>query len=268
MKTIQRATESQEPRVGQTRRRGLLVLVLSLALVVAACSSDDDSSDTTLAPTTTAAATTTAAPTTTAVPTTTVAPESADGVPPQIATVTAMYDALNAHDADAYAVYWAEDAVGWGPMVWGNDKVPVGSPEMEKGFEERRAWGAHFTLSDCQLVDEEVRCLETWDDRVYHGMAGLTVQREAFYTFDEQGMITTMINGNFYSDEVLDWQAVFGPWMQATYPEIAETYLVPGFDKSFKREVVFASPESIADFTGLIEEFVAQSDEYPLSPAA
>jgi len=174
---------------------------------------------------------------------------------------------LNAHDADAYAVYWAEDAVGWGPMVWGNDKVPVGSPEMEKGFEERRAWGAHFTLSDCQLVDEEVRCLETWDDRVYHGMAGLTLDREAVYTFDEQGMITTMVNFNFNFDEVTDWQEEFGPWMTATYPEIAETYLVPGFDKAFKREVVFASPESIADFTGLIEEFVAQSDTYPLAPA-
>ena len=263
MKTTQRATESQDRRAAQTRKRGFLLLALSLALVAAACNSNDDSSDTTAAAAA-ATATTTATPTTTVAPTTTLAPESANGASTQIATVEAMYDALNAHDADAYAVYWAEDAVGWGPMVWGNDKVPVGSPEMDKGFEERRAWGAHFTLSDCQLVDEEVRCLETWDDRVYHGMAGLTVDREAFYTFDEQGMITTMINGNFYTDEVADWQAVFGPWMQATYPEIAETYLVPGFDKSFKREVVFASPESIAEFTGLIEEFVAQSDDYPL----
>ena len=176
MNTIQRATESHEPRAGQARKRGLLVLALSLALVVAACSSNDDSSDTTLAPTTTAAATTTVAPTTT------VALESADGVSPQIATVEAMYDALNAHDADAYAVYWAEDALGWGPWVWGNDDVPVGSPEMDQGFEERRVWGAHFALSDCELVDKEersaeVRCLETWDDRVYHGMAGLTVDR-------------------------------------------------------------------------------------------
>jgi hypothetical protein len=73
------------------------------------------------------------------------------------------------------------------------------------------------------------------------------------------------VNPNF--DEVTDWQAEFGPWLQATYPEIADTYLVPGFDKAFKREVVWASPESIAEFTGLIEEFVAQSDTYPLAPA-
>jgi hypothetical protein len=143
---------------------------------------------------------------------------------------------------------------------------------MDKGFEERRAWGAHFALSDCELVDkedryEEVRCLETWDDRVYHGMAGLTLGREAVYTFDEQGMITTMIHVNPNFDEVMDWQEEFGPWMQATSPEIAEIYLVPGFDRAFKREVVFASPESIAEFTGLIEEFVAQSDTYPLAPA-
>ena len=141
---------------------------------------------------------------------------------------------------------------------------------MDQGFEERRVWGAHFALSDCELIDkeersEEVRCLETWDDRVYHGMAGLTVDRVASYTFDEQGMITTMTHGSLNGDEVRDWQAVFGPWLQATYPEIAETYLVPGFDRP-NREAVWASPESIAEFTGLIEEFVAQSNTYPLTP--
>ena len=43
MRTIQRETESREPRSEQTRRRGLLVLVLSLALVAAACGSGESS---------------------------------------------------------------------------------------------------------------------------------------------------------------------------------------------------------------------------------
>jgi hypothetical protein len=265
MKTIQHATGSQELRSRQTRRRGLLVLVLSLALVAAACSSDDDSSDTTAVAA--ATATTTTAPMTTAAPTTTVAPDSADGVPLQIATVEAMYDASNAHDADAYTGYWAEDAIGWGTWTggWAVDAA-IGSPEMEKGFEERRAWGAHFTLSDCQLVDETVRCLETWDDRVLHGMAGLTIDREAISTFDDQGVITTMIHVNSNWDEAEAFFDAFGPWLTATYPEIAETYLVPGFESAYKEEIIFASPENIAEFTGLIEEFVAQSDAYPLAP--
>jgi hypothetical protein len=242
-------------------RSSILATVLAaLALVGAACGADDDAA----AETTTSAV---AIATTTLATTTTVAAGSADGVPPQVATVTAMYDALNANDADAYAGYWAEDAIGWGPWTqgWSADAI-IGGPEMEKGFEERRAWGAHFTLSDCQLVDETVRCLETMDDRVFHGMAGLTIDREAIYTFDDQGVITTMIHVNSNVVEAEAFFDAFGPWLTATYPEIAETYLVPGFDKAFKDEIIFASPENIAEFTGLIEEFVAQSDAYPLAP--
>ena len=256
--------------------RPMFAVLVVLALMAVGCTSSsggDDSTtttqaaDTTLAPTTTATATTTAAPTTTSAPTTSVAAGSADGVPPQVATVTAMYDALNANDADAYAGYWAEDAIGWGAWTqgWSADAI-IGGPEMEKGFEERRAWGAHFTLSDCQLVDETVRCLETWDDRVYHGMVGITFYREAVSTFDDQAMITTMIHVNANADGLRDFEGEFGPWMTATYPEIAETYLLPGFDSSFNEENIFASPENIAEFTGLIEEFVAQSDTYPLAP--
>jgi hypothetical protein len=254
--------------------RYLAILVVLFALIGAGCGggstsdTEEEAADTTFAATatTTAAPTTTAALATTVAPTTTVAPASADGVSPQIATVEAMYDALNAHDADTYAVYWAEDAEGWGPYFWGRNKVPVGSPEMDQGFEQRRAWGAHYALADCELIDETVRCLETLDDRVYHGMAGLTYDREVTYTFDEQGMITIMGNHNANGAELNDFGEVFGPWVLSSHPEIAETYLVPGFEQAWKEDVIFASPENIAEFTGLIEEFVAQSDTYPLTP--
>jgi hypothetical protein len=193
--------------------------------------------------------------------------ELADSVPPQIATVEAMYDALNAHDADAYASYWAEDAEGWGALMWhGTARAAIGSPEMDKGFEERRVWGAHFALSDCELVNNTVRCLETWDDRVYYDMAGVTFDREVTYLFDDQARITAMFTANTFWDELADIEEAFGPWLISSHPEIAETYLVPGFESAYKWEYILASPENVAGFTGLIEEFIAQSDVYPLAP--
>jgi hypothetical protein len=181
------------------------------------------------------------------------------------ASVTEMYEALNEYDADAYARFWAEDAKGWGPYVWGDMLAAIGSPEMDQGFEERQAWGAQFTVADCELVDEAVRCLETWDDRL-HGIAGVTIQREVIYTFDDRAKIAAMRHLNSNRRKSVDFFQAFNLWMSTTYPETAETYLVPGFTDSAKIENWFAPPENVAELTGLIEEFVAQSDDYPLAP--
>lgn len=192
--------------------------------------------------------------------------DSADsGEPEQIANVVAMYDALNAHDVEAYASYWAEGAQGWGPYIWRNSKAVVGSPEMEKGFEQRRAWGGQFAVSDCELVGETVTCHETWDDPVF-GVAGITWDTDAMYLFDDQAKITAMSHSEYTSSEWSPFTQAFGPWMRSAHPEIADTYVVAGFDGSLIWDNWFATPESVAEVIRLIEEFVAQSDVYPLAP--
>jgi hypothetical protein len=193
--------------------------------------------------------------------------DSADSdEPEQIANLVAMYDALNAHDAEAYAGYWAEGAEGWGPFIWRSSKAVVGSADMEKGFEERRAWGAQFTVSNCELVGETVTCHETWNDRVYRDMAGIKNDTDVTYLFDDQAMITGMAHSEYVSSEWAPFMQEFGPWLRTAHSEIADTYLVAGFDDSFKMDNWFATPESVAEITSLIEEFVAQSDVYPLAP--
>jgi hypothetical protein len=185
--------------------------------------------------------------------------------PEEIASVLGMYDALNAHDAETYATYWAEGANGWGTYIWRNRKAVVGSPEMEQGFEERRAWGGQVAVSDCELVDMTVTCHEAWDDPVY-GVAGITWDSDVMYLFDDEGRITAMSHTEYASSEWVAFGSEFGPWMRAAHPEIVDTYLVPGLGDSFIWDNWYATPESVAEIISLVEEFVAQSDVYPLTP--
>ena len=49
------------------------------------------------------------------------------------------------------------------------------------------------------------------------------------------------------------------------HPESVDTYFIPGVYTPLYRNW-FASEQRVADLTSLIEEFVAQSHEYPLTP--
>ena len=53
--------------------------------------------------------------------------------------------------------------------------------------------------------------------------------------------------------------------MEEAHPEVLETYYVPDF-LTPKYENWFTS-EGVAQLSQLVDEFVAQSDEYPLDPS-
>lgn len=164
----------------------------------------------------------------------------------------------SANDADSYASHWAEGAQGFG--LFGVHPAVVGSPEMEQAIANKQVLGGQISVSDCELNNRTVRCVQTNDDPRW----GIVYTRESDFTFNDEGQITglTGINSNF--NEIEDFRTAFGTWMATAHPEVLETYFVPGF-YTLKDEN-WRNPEAIAELTQLIDEFIAQSDVYPLSP--
>lgn len=188
-------------------------------------------------------------------------PSAAAGVP-EVATVLAVVDAWNDFDADAYAVHWADGASGYGPF--GPSKsgrlTVVGSAEMDQAMAAFHAVGGTITVSDCELNARTVTCEETFDDPRY----GTAVTVGTSYTFDSDLKIGGFTYTNAIPDEVDDFHVSLAGWMETEHPEAFETYFTPGF-YSLRYES-WQSPETVEELVPLIDEFIAQSDVFPLSP--
>jgi hypothetical protein len=256
------------------RYRVLVTVMLAAMALIAACTSSDDTADetTTAAPATTVAPPETAT-TAAAATSTTVSPSAA------IATVEAFINARNAHDADAIAAFFTESA-------WEDEFGAVGTPSWEQGYalEETRGWRG--TLVDCQADDGEVTCLVDSEDTLLSGKAGVVYTSEWQFRFDDQGLIAHR------NEEILTGGAedsafddALGLWMMTAYPESLPTFYegeghysnAPAgvgteeerakIELRFRirwREENWSTPEGVAELSPLIDEFVAQSDVYPL----
>jgi hypothetical protein len=222
--------------------------ILTVVCLIAGCTSSDDTAD----ETTTAAPATTVAPpetaTTVAATTSTTLSETA-----AIATVEALQEALNAYDSDAVLALFADGGVWVG--------TTRGSPRWEERFAEMEAWGHHGTLSDCVATDGVLRCLQTWESTNHSGKAGVVWLSEWEVHFDDQGLIR---NVDFWYESGKDEQFAFGDalgaWMATAYPEAYETFFL--YEGYWNKENWSNRADELSP---LIDEFIAQSDEYPLS---
>ncbi len=237
--------------------------ILTVVFLIAGCTSSDDTAEepTTAAPATTVAppetATTTAATvappetvTTTPIATsTTVSPAAA------IAAVNAFNDALNAYDAIAIRAVCAEGAIDR------YNGIMIESPEWEQLMTTHREWrGVESTMADCEVTDHTVTCQVTIDEKNLYGKAGIVLTLETYIQVNDQGLITA-IDWTFLSgvEEYDTFEAALGDWMATAYPEAYETFY-PGFGSSYEE----AWLSGIDELSPLIDEFVAQSNEYPL----
>jgi hypothetical protein len=228
--------------------------ILTVVCLIAGCTSSDDTAD----ETTTAAPATTVAPpetaTTVAATTSTTLSETA-----AIAAVQALQDAYNAYDPDAALPLFVEkandDGHYPGDLTW--YRFHFDGPEVV---------GTQATLSECRVYDDgEVRCAKTWTDTLLSGKAGIVYSGfEAFHLSDE-GLITFRmpreapdgVEANQAFEEAL------GEWMAIAHPEAHERFYVPALETT--NAETWRSPEGVAELSPLIDEFVAQSDDYPLS---
>ena len=148
--------------------------------------------------------------------------------------------------------------------MWRHDGVWVGerpgSPRWEEWFAAREAWGRQGTPSDCEVTDGVLTCLETWERTNLSGKADLIRVSEWEVRFDDQGLIRSAYYGNVSGkDEDVAFDAALGAWMATTYPEAYETFYIHPTEINEENCV-----DGLDQLMPLIDEFIAQSDEYPL----
>jgi hypothetical protein len=244
-----------------------MVVTIALMMVLAACSSSDsdDGATTTAAPTTTvaptvAAPTTTVAPTV-AAPTTTVAPTVAaptneDAIlDSAVAAVMAAIDAKNSYDLD-----------GWLMAHEGGKRpgVPLFAEQILMNAKQQ-----YEIVEACQVTGEDssgktsVECVIK-DNNGFWAVGGISDTNNQVYLVNADGLITN--TSHFGSSSRNAFNQAFHQWLSDTYPEVYNEmgYATissngPGFDTR--------NPDHMLIAVEYVEEFVAQSDTYPLDPS-
>lgn len=239
--------------------RSLVVATLT-ALTLAACAggevADEESSpSTTIAPTTTVplVETTTTAPlvTTTTTSTTMISAEVADAA---VAVVVSAIEAKNNFDLD-----------GWLMALAGGQRggVPLFAEEILMNAEER--WEI---IEPCQMARETtsggavVECLMQ-DTTSYWGVGGISDTRLQTFTVNTDGLIS--FGGHFGSSGKDRFNQAFHQWLSDTYPDVYEE-AVPGFISGNAPGFDTQNPDHMLIAVEYVEEFVAQSENYPLDP--
>jgi hypothetical protein len=229
------------------RYRNLITVMLTAMALIAGCTSSDETADETA---TAPSVTTVAAPETATTTSTTLSLTAA------IATAEALHQAFNASDPDAALALFADGAFDGGLLP--------GSAAWEEAFAgAAAAQGRRSTLSDCEATDSTLTCLETWERPNLSGKAGVIRVHEWSFRFDDQGLITNH-KGESVSgyDDDRAFEAALGTWMATAHPGSYEVFYEPTVG-GLKMEN-WSTPEGVAELSPLIDEFVAQSDEYPL----
>jgi len=243
-------------------RVGLLGVTVAVIAALAGCS-DSGASDTTAAgvdaPPSTLATTTTATPvtTTTMVSTTTTSePEPAfDGVELAMGAI----DAWNSGDFDAWLAYWEtdedEDFLFSRSVMNSNERMEVTAP-------------CEITSAPSEPV--VVTCsIHVEDD--FHGTGGLTSNGTEAFHFNGEGLIVET-DSTTYQDEngncCPQWESIhraFHSWLSDAHPDVYEEIGPKDGNPSwYLHGVASGNADHMLIALEYVDEFVAQSDVYPL----
>jgi hypothetical protein len=183
----------------------------------------------------------------------------------EIATVYEVIDTFNAYDFDAYAGYFPEGATD----MFAEDG-PIGSQEWRDGVAVDKTIGTQWRLSDCTLAASPARgveCTLTWETTLYTDVAGISTVHDAEFLFGGAGEITgwtAQLSPDDTGDEAgRGFGLAVCEWIETAEPAAYPTLCVPGVGTP--RYAVWDTEEGHAQVLPLAQEFVAQSDVYPLS---
>ena len=237
-----------------TSKRPTLWLVAS-ALLIAACNGGEVTGDG--APSNSAIASTTTVPlgettTTATTTTTTMSNEVADAA---LAAVLSALEAKNSFDLD-----------GWLMAFDGGERagVPLYAEGILMNAEQR--WEI---VEACQVTGEApsgdtvVECL-LQDVNVFWGVGGISDTKVQRFTVNTDGLITNTFS--FSSNRRDAFNTAFKQWLSDTYPDVYEQ-MDPGYISSSGPGFDTQNPDHMLTAVEYVEEFVAQSDKYPLDPS-
>lgn len=228
------------------KNRNIVTLLVALMMVLAACSSSDSDDG----------ATTTAAPTTTVAPTV-AAPTNEDAIlDPAVAVVVSALEAKN-----------NGDLAGWLSFYEGgkNPRTPLHAEQILMNANQR--WEV---VEPCGVkeVDAEgnttVECV-IHDANDFWGVGGIGDTVPGTFIVNEDLLITFREN-IFGSSRRNSFNSAFHQWLKETYPGV---FSESGFKRVSSNGPGFDSgnPDLMIVAVEYVEEFVAQSDTYPLDPS-
>jgi hypothetical protein len=176
-------------------------------------------------------------------------------VDPAVAAVMAAIDALNSYDLD-----------GWLMAHEGGQRqgVPLFGEQILMNAKQQ-----YEIVEACQVPGEDssgekgvVVCVIK-DNNEYWGVGGISDTKSQVYMVNADGLITN--TNHFGSSSRNAFNHAFHQWLSDTYPEVYNEmgYVRissngPGFDTK--------NPDHMLIAVEYVEEFVAQSDTYPLEP--
>ena len=162
--------------------------------------------------------------------------------------ISAWVETYNSGDVDNWLALYADDAVVNGTLL----KL---DPEYIRGVQLMNiAWHEAFRLSDCTAADLDVFHCDYQRTNDMLARAGMSAEGIIEFGFDDSGSIRrsdlTVVN-----PEVTTFERALSTWIEAEHPEVD---LATRFGQILLAEVS-------GDLLALVDEFVEQSDAYPLA---
>ncbi|MGI9584441.1 MAG: nuclear transport factor 2 family protein [Acidimicrobiia bacterium] len=233
-----------------TRSRGSVVVgVLVGGLVVASCTGSTDPATTSSAPEAGAAvAVTTTAPA--AAATTSTLGGAIPGIESdeaRIESLLAIFDAYNADDIDSIVALFRP-----GTDMWALG--PAGGASTRRALTTLMVTsGDTVTVDECTATGEgTIVCDVTFEDDL-HGAAGVTLRLVEEYHFSDDGQIVRVSMSEPDGNGYLAMEQALTSWLANEYPDEAARV----------RSLTFFSDERYTMLLNRVEEFVAQSTDYP-----
>lgn len=233
-------------------RSALLVSSVLLCLLVAACTGESTASTSTretAQPSTTA--TTSRATTTTSL--------QPDLFADHVATIEAMVASRNSGDFDAWRSHFISDD----PSIFGSVRREESDLDWQRSF---MAANEVWTIDgDCrELAGDRVACPFTLRNE-FHGPAGLWFEvPELTFSFADDGLIGSLgANSWEIAGDLGDYNSAFDAWLGETHPDVHAN-----FGPRVEGEDGLPSADDMPVALQYVDEFVAQSDKYPLGEAA
>jgi hypothetical protein len=161
-------------------------------------------------------------------------------------------------DFDRWVSYYTGDATLW------NGFSPEG-PDLEVLFPVSVAANERWMITGlCQARHgNEVTCPMRQSDDL-HGPAGLALDAVFTFTFNEEDKITAVRLDTGLPTHFAQWNTFdvrFVRWLEAAHPEVELVTVVQANDSG-----VMMTAESVVAALQYVDEFVDQSDDYPVEP--
>lgn len=177
-------------------------------------------------------------------------------VAPEVAAVVSSYEAMNNGDIDGYLALFTEEAA-----VEGRDFLQV-LVNMNSQSE---------SAEPCRLIEPtpsgeaRVSCTVTFSDD-FHGPGGLTTTvTETFVVTDADKIsLRFTAEGNFELN--FAFNAAFWEWLMVAHPEVHADIAPLGEDGLPGAGDLRGEPDDMLVALEYVDEFVAQSDDYPINP--